>query len=113
MKKTVPEGQKWYPYSALFARIFKLRWSVDCGIPSKTSYRLIHSALSQLPSICDNSDDILESIPYAAPAAAAMVPSFVNGAIGAQMSTHEVWVQAYQPDPGMKSLLSSTRNRHW
>ena len=52
---------------------------------------------------------MLDSAPHAA-AADEMVLSLLNGALGVRLPDHEVWVQAYEADPGTKILLSFVHN---
>ena len=64
------------------------------------------SILSHLVAIKNESIELLDSAPHAAATAAAMVPSFLNVAVGVRLPDHEVWVQAYEADPETKLLLS-------
>ena len=63
------------------------------------------TVLSRLVAIRNENVEVLDSAPHAA-AAAAMVPSFLNGAVGVRLPDHEAWVKAYQADPETKLLLS-------
>ena len=61
-------------------------------------------------SIRDESINIFDASNNPAPAAAALIPSFLNGAIGTRLPDHFTWVAAYERDPETKLLLSFAKD---
>ena len=61
---------------------------VDSDIPARTSSWITKSVLSRLVAFRNENIEVLDSAPYAA-AAATMVPSFLNGAVGVRFPDHD------------------------
>ena len=78
---------------------------VNCRIPKRTSRLFLGAILEKLDAI--NAENFEVSMPrqIAAPAATAMIPSFVNGAIGFRIPDNRVWSQALAEDPVTSLLL--------
>ena len=77
---------------------------VDCGIPRSTSRLFLRALLQRLDAINSESFEISMPRQYAAPAATACIPAFVNGAIGSRIPDNHIWSQALTEDP-MTCLL--------
>ena len=69
----------------------------------------MRSALSHLIAIRNESIEVLDSAPHAA-TDAIIVPSFINGNVGARLPGNQILVQAYQTDPETNLMLSFVKD---
>ena len=64
-----------------------------------------------MSSIWDESIEILDSSNNLSPAAAALIPSFLNCAIGTRLPDHSSWVAAYKHNPKQSSYFPLLKAR--
>ena len=85
---------------------------MDCGVPGETSYWLLQTIFGRLSYVRYESIDILDlsNNPAPAAAAAAFIPSLLNGATGMRLPDHSSWVAMYKRDPETKILLSFAKD---
>ena len=78
---------------------------IDFGIPKSTSKLFLGIILNKLDAV--NAENFEVSMPrqIAAPAATAMIPTFVNCAIGSRIPDNRVWATALTEDPVRNMLL--------
>ena len=72
---------------------------IDFGIPKSTSKLFLGIILNKLDAV--NAENFEVSMPrqIAAPAATAMIPTFVNCVIGSRIPDNRVWATALTEDP--------------
>ena len=83
---------------------------LDCGVPAMTSKCFIETMIRKLAAVQNENFQILQPRQFAAPAATACIPAFVNGAIGSRIPDNRVWKQALEQDPVTKLLLEIVAN---
>jgi hypothetical protein len=78
---------------------------IDCGISKATSRLFLGAILNKLDSVNVESFEVSMPRQIAAAAATAMIPTFVNGAIGSRIPDNCTWAIALTEDPVTNMLL--------
>ena len=73
------------------------KFCLDATVPGCTLEWLLEQVHAHLTCIWDSNCEIFSPNQFAAPAAT--IQTFVNGAIGACLPSHNRWVEAYAADP--------------
>ena len=84
------------------------RYSLDAATPALTSTWLFDQILTRLILIRDSNCEVFAPRQFAAPSAT--IQSFVSGAIGSRLTSHQRWVEAYAADKECVELFSLVRN---
>jgi len=83
---------------------------LDCGVPYKTATLLLESVLNRLDSIRAENFELLDPSQHCAPAAPAIIPAYVSGAIGSTLPDNDIWRKSLLADPMTASLIEIASN---
>jgi hypothetical protein len=81
---------------------------MDSAIPAISSAWIFEQILKRFIHVRSSNFRICKPNQFAAPAAC--VQTFLNGAVGVRMPSHEVWVKEYMEDPELSAILKFVQN---
>ncbi len=81
---------------------------LDAGIPALTSAWIFDHILDCLLLICNSTKEIFQPNQFATPAAT--IQTFIGGAVGTSLPSHQRWIKAYDTDNDLKCIRDIIAN---